>query len=1021
MTPAIPAADPRLAAFLDPRAPEVFHAVVHQTQLWRADPFDVPAIHAEARQAFACAFERAAAPEPPDHGKVLLLLGEAGSGKTHLIRAFRQLAHGTGQGCLGYLQMTAQADNYAAYILSNLIDSLEQPYDEPRVQATALARLSRGVLDALPLVDAGERQHFRDGHVEPADLPLRVNAYADMAVMDGRFAGCDLDVVRALVYLQRDDPRVRARVLRWLRCEDLAGADRDVLGGLVPRTKESDPLRMIVQLGRLLRAVLGAALVLCVDQLEDMFNQDAAPARLRKVVDALVAVADQLPSALVVIACLEDYYAASKQHLAKPKLDRLEHDPAPVRLAGRRTAPEVVQLLERRLECLYGRAGAPLDGRAPTYPFTAEHLERLAGLSTREVLRFCRDHQQHCIAAGRWLEPAAETVVGAERQPPTPAPDSAPAGALEQAWNDFHAGFKGAVPCDETDLASLLAWAIAASSAELPDGRFFGAEADGRMVSVELHGRDNAVDRSLVAVCNRAAQGGGLQRQIEEAVERADEFPVVFVRSSDFPTSSQTQVVRRLDELTGPGARNRRAVVQDSEWRAMLALRHFHQYRGREPGFAAWQRQAQPLTKLASLRRVLALDRLTAPRRAAPRTPPPAPPAPGAAPGRVILGLGALTRHVAFLTGPGDGGTAMALRVVEQLLAAGIPAVVVDRTGALCRHADPAAWEGPDRRRLRAEIDVALYTPGSAAGRPLGLRLAPANLGRLPPAQREQVASCAAVALGALMSYRPRGAEQGKLALLARAIDVVAASGAGVTVPGLRRLLAERDGALRAAGPAEERARAGLDDDLTSLWLRHKALLDEGVELPDAGALLDRGPGRTRLTIITTRFLSDPAVADFWLARLLGAFVDWAAASPPSPLRGVLLLDGAEHYLAAARQPLTRAPLEDLLRRASPVGLSLLLATRSLTDFDCARRHAVGTWVVGQVREPRALAHLRPLFAGSKLDVWAQLASLPAGDFFLLQGDAAVRVVSAPPLLPPGPLPDERILELARAGRPGGT
>ena len=43
------AADPRLAAFLAPDCPEVFHSVATPTAIWKADPYDVETIHAEAR------------------------------------------------------------------------------------------------------------------------------------------------------------------------------------------------------------------------------------------------------------------------------------------------------------------------------------------------------------------------------------------------------------------------------------------------------------------------------------------------------------------------------------------------------------------------------------------------------------------------------------------------------------------------------------------------------------------------------------------------------------------------------------------------------------------------------------------------------------------------------------------------------------------------------------------------------------------------------------------------------------
>src|SRR5436190_194217 len=124
----VPAANPRLAAFLSPGCPEVFHSVATPTAIWQADPYDVATIHAEARETFDRLLDRSRCNPAPPSGVVLVLLGEAGSGKTHLMRAFRTRAHGQGWGYCGYLQMTTEASNYPRYMLTNLIDGLEQPY-----------------------------------------------------------------------------------------------------------------------------------------------------------------------------------------------------------------------------------------------------------------------------------------------------------------------------------------------------------------------------------------------------------------------------------------------------------------------------------------------------------------------------------------------------------------------------------------------------------------------------------------------------------------------------------------------------------------------------------------------------------------------------------------------------------------------------------------------------------------------------------------------------------------------------
>ena len=241
-----PAADPRLTAFLSPGCPEVFHSVATPTEIWQADPYDVETIHAEAREALDHVLYRGGRTPPPPSGVVLVLLGEAGSGKTHLMRAFRTRAHGQGLGYCGYLQMTTEASNYARYMLTNLIDGLEQPYAPDGPSRTGLARLSAALLESVPELTAAGREAFREGEGDPTRL---VDNYADRLQGTGRFRDCDLELVRVMLNLERNEPRVRSRALMWLRCQEMRPQDREWIGGAVARTDDSDPTRGEEQTG----------------------------------------------------------------------------------------------------------------------------------------------------------------------------------------------------------------------------------------------------------------------------------------------------------------------------------------------------------------------------------------------------------------------------------------------------------------------------------------------------------------------------------------------------------------------------------------------------------------------------------------------------------------------------------------------------------------------------------------------------------------------------------------------------
>ena len=243
--------------------------------------------------------------------------------------------------------------------------------------------------------------------------------------------------------------------------------------------------------------------------------------------------------------------------------------------------------------------------------------------------------------------------------------------------------------------------------------------------------RIKSVERMLVGVCNKGAQGGALGRQIEEVEQRAGEHTPVIVRSTAFPSSPKAAVSQQLGKLIAGGGR--RVVVEDSDWRTMMALAVFRSGRGidADPVFVAWLKRSRPLTGLTSLRDdpgpgPIGLRRCRRSRRKRPncrpeaqaatstgsastsraststtvKTPEPVPPSRRA--DRIIIGTtsdrrgepvtiepGELTRHAAFLGAPGSGKTTAALGVVEQLLVQGIPAILVDRKGDLCGYARP--------------------------------------------------------------------------------------------------------------------------------------------------------------------------------------------------------------------------------------------------------------------------------------------------------------------------------------------
>jgi len=595
----VSSSDPRVAAFCSARHPELFHAFAYATDIWKQDPFDVESIHHGARAKFAQIVNRVREPSDLPRGRILLLLGESGSGKTHIMRAFRNQVHSRSSGYCGYLQMTAFTEQYARYVLNNLLDSFDKPYDESRSPTTGLMRISSALAASCGDELRDRLELLREGELDQESLDRTIMEMADRIILDDRFRDIpdELFVLQALLYLQCNDPRIKARVLRYLRCEDLTLYDRSLLGGIVPCNQPDAPHRMIQRLGQLIWAVERVPLVLCVDQLEDVFDLEDAAVKFRRAMATLCNIVSRLPSAIVVIACLENFYDELRKLLTRPIVDRVENDPSPVGLQAPCDRDEVDSLIARRLNFLYDSAGVAFLPAEPTFPLPETLVRKLVGLRARDVLGEVHRYRERCIEEGKMADHPFPEGSQDGREPAEPIIP------LEQAWNEFRSTSAGPVPVDEDELAVILVAAIRSCSDEVETIASFATEVDGRMVLVKRSDCDRAIERMLVGVCNKAAQGGGLSRQIAEVVDRAGEQTPVIVRSTDFPKNPRAAVVQQLDRLiTGGG---RRVVVEDSDWRTMIAFSSFHRKHGSDARFASWLKTTHPLTSLRSLREIL--------------------------------------------------------------------------------------------------------------------------------------------------------------------------------------------------------------------------------------------------------------------------------------------------------------------------------------------------------------------------------------------------------------------------------
>jgi hypothetical protein len=75
-------------------------------------------------------------------------------------------------------------------------------------------------------------------------------------------------------------------------------------------TRKDDAFGVLRALAGTISAVDGGALVLLLDQLEEVHNQVGAKEQSVRLMDVVRHVSDNLPNALIVITCLRDFYIA---------------------------------------------------------------------------------------------------------------------------------------------------------------------------------------------------------------------------------------------------------------------------------------------------------------------------------------------------------------------------------------------------------------------------------------------------------------------------------------------------------------------------------------------------------------------------------------------------------------------------------------------------------------------------------------------------------------------------------------
>jgi GTPase SAR1 family protein len=604
-------------------------SITWEDDIWRADPVDVAEVHAKARRKFNDLLSGIIAGKGPGtQDRILLFHGQSGAGKTHLWRALRTNAHRAGSAYFGYAQMTPDVANYADYYLRRLVHSLEKTYDPDSSGESALTRLT-GRMVAEAAIDAKDLQNLREASLDEAKLAKLVLKIADDIVASPKYSAQELDinVVRALLYLERRDPRIDQRIRQYLHGRPLTDLAHQAVAALDPNAGEDRAFEIIAALGALMWTVDRAALVFCVDQVEDLRFFSDAEERFQRAVRDLIQIANRVPNAILIISCLEDFYGQVRGVLAQSYIDRIEKA-GPVALLESRTPEEAKLIIAKRLAHLSATGDISASYPDPSAYFGPQFYEEFAGLSTRRLLEHAHNRLRTKTApdadepeegaavpetgGGFISRLAAALGLGFAGEGDGAAASDANVDYRE-TWERFQNASEAEIPSDERELLDILAGALALSKDEWADTILLHVERldlgdDLSAIDFTLKHKAGYATDGRVFVCNKPTQGGGLKRQLDRVLPNMGGKQCFMLRASDFPPNRKNQTAQAVRKFRENGGRT--ATVPIAEWERMMMVREFHTHHRQDPGFAGWLGNAKLLSNLPLIIQLLRLDLL---------------------------------------------------------------------------------------------------------------------------------------------------------------------------------------------------------------------------------------------------------------------------------------------------------------------------------------------------------------------------------------------------------------------------
>jgi hypothetical protein len=1009
-----------------------FSSVLGPDDIWSPLSHHVDGLHPQAVDELTRSV-LAAKRRPHSTPTGIVLRGERGVGKTHL---------------LGWLRQRVQQEG-GSFFMPKLIDG-----------KSFWAGAVHGVIHQLLGSDGGQLGRMLDALGQQTgcgdELRMRLRGMlqvrrSDIDELVERVEDLDLDValecadtLRALV-LYQGNRTLREVGRSFLVLEE--GVEESAAGAWGFRDRSRVPQLRFNDLSRLF--ALTGPVVMAVDQIDSVIAQSEQVEEdllADRLADGLMRMREETTRTIIAVACIPKSWELIETRAVNSAADRFTVLDLSTAMPDAAVATAIV---ERHLASLYGEIGfIPPYPTWPVLPIAFDDRE-VTNYTPRRLLQLVEEHVRHCLADDTVHELRHFAEVTGKAQPAPAVPDAADLVPLDDQFARLRASADVISPLDP----------------QHEDGRMFALlDAALRCYVFEQgnEGQDLTIDPATIV---RPTLHARLRRTLDEAREdeehwsfRAIAHPnpravLTRLRSASLEAGLAPQarkrhlvVLRNTAFSSGPvttaavaefeAAHGVALTVSEDDLRTFSALEHM--LADPPPGFLNWLVARRPASRTALLGKVLGSDMIEArqpqPTGAPEKTTAPAPTGgdePSVPFGRDIqngrefdVPLVLLRKHTAVFAGSGSGKTVLLRRLIEEAAIHGVSSIVIDSNNDLARLGDrwpsvPPGWGNGDAERAEryfAGTDVVIWTPRRAMGRPIALNPLPDFSGVLDDPDDFRTSIDASVAgLVPRTGLTARKVATGK-AVLTEALAYFARNG-GTELSEFVALLGDLPddvstikNAARLAEPMAEELKAAMIND--------PVFGGDGAHL-DPGVLLTPDPGRrARVSVISCIGLPTDDQRQTFVNQLQLALFAWIKRHPAGdrPLGGLLVLDEAQTFVPSRGMIASTQSTLTLATQARKYGLGMVYATQAPKSLHNLVTGNAATQFFGRLNAPvhiQAATELARAKGGQVDDI----SRLPVGRFYGASEGTGFAKIQVPMCLsyhPASALTEEEVLRRAR-------